>query len=63
MKIKTLVEFTWEVPTLPKDNRLEIAKKRIRDDIRDKIINDMNAYYQDDVVASMVEIDIKRWGI
>ena len=63
MEIKTLVEITFEIPTLPKDSRREGAKQKIREAIHEKVINDANAYYQDDEGASMTAIRIKEFGI
>lgn len=57
--IKTLVEFEFVIEA-PQNEK---AKQEIRDAIKDKIINDGNAYYQDDEGASMLAVIIKRYGI
>ena len=62
--ITTIVEITFElVNTLPKDSRREAAKRKIRQAIREKVLNDTNAYYQDDEDASMTSVEIKEFGI
>jgi len=63
MKIKSVVMFEWEIPRLPKDGRLEDAMETVRQAIKDKILDDGNAYYQNDEGASMIAVDIKEFGI
>ena len=48
---------------MPKDGRREAAKKKIREAIHEKLMSDLNEYYQNDEEASMVTIEIKEYGI
>lgn len=59
MIVKTLVEFEFVIET-PQDEK---ARQEIREAIKDKIVDDGNAYYQDDEGASMVSVAIKTYGI